>query len=120
MNGKKLYRLYKEERLTVCKRSGRKRALGTRAPMTILQGKNKRWSLDFVFDALVGGRRFRILCVVECSPKIPQDLVKVAMRYNHRILRVQRHQRMGVKLRSNPAPATIAPAMQSLVDCIGL
>ena len=35
VNRKKLYRLYKEERLVVRKRGGRKRALGTRAPMTI-------------------------------------------------------------------------------------
>jgi putative transposase len=33
LNRKKLYRLYKEERLSVRKRGGRKRALGTRAPM---------------------------------------------------------------------------------------
>ncbi len=30
---KKVYRIYREERLTVRKRGGRKRALGTRAPM---------------------------------------------------------------------------------------
>lgn len=65
MNWKKLYRLYKEERLTVRKRGGRKRALGTRRPMTIPQGPNQRWSLDFVSDALVDGRRFRILCVID-------------------------------------------------------
>lgn len=35
INGKRLYRLDKEERLTVRKRGGRKRALGTRAPMAI-------------------------------------------------------------------------------------
>ena len=34
-NRKKLYRLYREERLSVRKRGGRKRALGTRAPMAI-------------------------------------------------------------------------------------
>ena len=33
-NLKKVYRLYREERLTVRKRGCRKRALGTRAPMT--------------------------------------------------------------------------------------
>ena len=32
LNHKKLYRIYREERLTVRKRGGRKRALGTRAP----------------------------------------------------------------------------------------
>ncbi len=65
VNHKKLYRLYKEERLTVRKRGGRKRALGTRAPMTIPQGSNQRWSLDFVSDSLVDGRLFRILCVID-------------------------------------------------------
>ena len=65
LNRKKLYRLYKEERLTVRKRGGRKRALGTRAPMTLPQGRNLRWSLDFVADTLASGRRFRILTLVD-------------------------------------------------------
>jgi putative transposase len=65
MNHKKLFRLYREERLTVKKRGGRKRALGTRAPMTLPQGPNQRWSLDFVSDMLADGRRFRVLVVVD-------------------------------------------------------
>lgn len=65
LNHKKLFRLYREERLTVKKRGGRKRALGTRAPMTLPQGPNQRWSLDFVCDMLADGRRFRILVVVD-------------------------------------------------------
>ena len=65
VNHKKLYRLYREERLTVRKRGGRKRALGTRAPMPVPQGRNLRWSLDFVMDTTVSGRRFRILTVVD-------------------------------------------------------
>ena len=65
LNRKKLYRLYKEERLMVRKRGGRKRALGTRAPMALPQGINQRWSLDFVSDALSDCRRFRILAVID-------------------------------------------------------
>jgi len=65
LNHKKLFRLYREERLTVRRRGGRKRALGTRAPMTLPQGPNQRWSLDFVADQLADGRRFRILVVVD-------------------------------------------------------
>lgn len=42
MNWKKLYRLYKDERLTVRKRGGRKRALGTRRPMATPRGANHR------------------------------------------------------------------------------
>jgi putative transposase len=65
LNHKKLFRLYREERLTVRRRGGRKRALGTRAPMTLPQGPNQRWSLDFVSDMLTDGRRFRVLVVVD-------------------------------------------------------
>lgn len=65
VNHKKLFRLYREEKLVVRKRGGRKRALGTRVPMTIPQGPNQRWSLDFVSDALGDGRRFRVLAIVD-------------------------------------------------------
>jgi len=65
LNHKKLFRLYREERLTVRRRGGRKRALGTRAPMTLPQSPDQRWSLDFVSDVLADGRRFRVLVVVD-------------------------------------------------------
>jgi transposase-like protein len=63
VNHKKLFRLYREEKLTVRKRGGRKRAIGTRAPMLVPIATNDRWSLDFVSDQLTDGRRFRILTV---------------------------------------------------------
>jgi len=65
MNLKKLRRLYREERLQVRKRGGRKRALGTRRPIAVPQAANARWSLDFISDALTDGRRFRVLAVVD-------------------------------------------------------
>jgi putative transposase len=63
MNLKKVYRLYKEERLTVRRRGGRKRAIGTRAPLEKAAGPNAIWVLDFVSDALESGRRFRVFNV---------------------------------------------------------
>ena len=65
MNQKKLRRLYREEKLQVRKRGGRKRALGTRRPMVVPSRANERWSLDFVSDAFTDGRRFRVLAVVD-------------------------------------------------------
>lgn len=55
----------REEKLQVRKRGGRKRALGTRKPMLPPSRPNERWSLDFVSDAFMDGRRFRILAVVD-------------------------------------------------------
>lgn len=74
VNQKRLFRIYREERLMVRKRGGRKRALGTRAPIPIPQIPNDRWSLDFVSDQFICGRRFRILaifddCTRECSAR---------------------------------------------------
>ena len=65
MNLNKLRRLYREEKLTVRKRGGRKRALGTRRPLALPSRPNERWSLDFVSDAFTDGRRFRVLAVVD-------------------------------------------------------
>ena len=68
VNHKRLFRLYREERLIVRRRSGRKRALGTRAPMLIPQAPNERWSLDFAADQFIDGRRLRILIMIDdCS-----------------------------------------------------
>ena len=69
INHKKLYRLNEEERLSVRKRGGRKRALGTRVPMAIPQDQNRRWSLDFMMDTLVSGRRFRGRARVPMRPR---------------------------------------------------
>ncbi len=80
VNHKRLFRLYREERLMVRRRGGRKRALGTRAPMVVPQLPNDRWSLDFVSDQFVDGRRLRILVVVddctrECLALIPDTSI---------------------------------------------
>lgn len=61
----RIYRLYREEGLTVRKRRSRRRAIGTRAPILVEARANARWSLDFVHEQLVGARRFRILNVVD-------------------------------------------------------
>ena len=76
VNHKRLFRLYREERLTVRKRGGRKRASGTRAPMPIPTAPNELWALDFVSDQFVCGRRFRILAVYDVCTR--QCLATVA------------------------------------------
>jgi transposase InsO family protein len=59
MNHKK-FRLYREERLQVRRRGGRKRTLGTRAPLAIPQGPTSAGASDFLSDAFADSRRFRI------------------------------------------------------------
>jgi putative transposase len=80
VNKKRVQRLYREEKLTVRRRGGRKRALGERRPMETPVIANQRWSLDFVSDQMTDGRRFRILAVVddctrECLALVPDTSI---------------------------------------------
>ena len=80
INRKKTQRLYREEGLTVRRRKGRKRAVGARMPPPVVALPNQRWSLDFVHDQLVTGRRFRVLNIVddvtrECLRAVPDTSI---------------------------------------------
>jgi len=76
----RIYRLYREEGLTVRKRKARRKAVGTRAPILVEARANARWSLDFVHDQFANGQRFRVLNVVddvtrECLAAIPDTSI---------------------------------------------
>ena len=76
----RIYRLYREEGLTVRKRKARRKAIGTRAPILVEARPNARWSLDFVHDQFANGQRFRVLNVVddvtrECLAAIPDTSI---------------------------------------------
>jgi putative transposase len=95
-------------------RSGRKRALGTRAPMALPQGPNQRWSLDFPSDAMTDGRRFRILAILddftrECLAMVPDSSLPG--------LRVARELDGVIAIRSGPAMIilTTAPSCMTML-----
>ena len=76
----RIYRLYREEGLTVRKRRARRRAVGTRAPILVEARPNARWSMDFLHDQFACGRRVRILNIVddvtrECLAAIPDTSI---------------------------------------------
>ena len=87
VNHRKVRRIYREEKLQVRRRGGRKRALGTRKTMALPDGPNQRWSLDFVSDALTDGRRFRILAVVDDFSRENLVLVADTSLSGHRVAR---------------------------------
>jgi putative transposase len=58
----RIYRLYREEGLTVRKRKARRKAVGARAPLLVKARPNAHWSLDFVHDRSLMAR------ASECSP----------------------------------------------------
>jgi transposase InsO family protein len=80
MNRKKTQRLYGEEGLAVRRRKSRRRIAVARTPIPAPDGPNSRWSMDFVHDQLAGGRRFRVLNIIddvtkECLAAIPDSSI---------------------------------------------
>jgi putative transposase len=58
VNHKRTERLYREEGLALRKKKKRKGAAGVRVVSPSPQQTNKRWSMDFVTDSIITGRRF--------------------------------------------------------------
>ena len=65
INHKRTERLYREEGLALRKKRRRKGAAGARVTLPPPQRVNERWSMDFVADSIVNGRRFRALTIVD-------------------------------------------------------
>lgn len=72
VNLKRVYRLYREEGLSLRrKRPKRRRAVQPRQERPAGRLSNERWSMDFMSDALADGRKLRVLtaldtCTREC------------------------------------------------------
>ena len=69
VNHKKTYRLYKEERLSLrIPRKKRKYASVVRVPPRKPERPNELWAIDFMSDAQIDGRKFRVFTVIDvCS-----------------------------------------------------
>jgi len=65
VNHKRVYRLYSEANLAVRKRRKAKRPIAERQPLQPPQAINEIWSMDFVADSLVNGRRIKLLTVAD-------------------------------------------------------
>ena len=65
MNRKRMHRIYQEEGLSVRLTRRRKRVSHLRVGPLAPKQVNERWSMDFVADTLLDGRRFRALTVVD-------------------------------------------------------
>jgi putative transposase len=72
VNHKRVARLYGEEGLAVRRRSRKRLAREGRGAAPAPTAPNERWGLDFMSDALAGGRRLRVLCVLDlCTREAP-------------------------------------------------
>lgn len=65
INHKRVYRIYKEEGLQVKTKRRKKTASKKRGVLPRARGLNKIWSMDFVHDKFVDGKKFRMLTIVD-------------------------------------------------------
>jgi putative transposase len=67
VNHKRVYRLYREEKLGLRRKRGRKRApaAATRVPLQLPARPDEVWTMDFTQDSFASGRRFRTLNLMD-------------------------------------------------------
>lgn len=74
-NHKRIHRLYQRAGLAVRRRRKRQGVAVEREPLFLPTGPNQIWSMDFVSDALAGGRRLKCLTIVDDFTKEALDIV---------------------------------------------
>jgi len=65
INHKRVYRLYKQEGLSLRLKTKKKRASELRVPLPQASAPMECWSMDFVADRLADGRQIRLLTLVD-------------------------------------------------------
>ncbi len=65
INHKRVYRIYRQEGLSLRLKCAKKRVSVARVPLPAAEVPNERWSMDFMTDALADGRRFQVLTLVD-------------------------------------------------------
>lgn len=65
INHKRTERLYRLERLSLRLKKRRKFKSTTRIPSVVITKPNQKWSMDFIYDTLWDGRKFKTLSVLD-------------------------------------------------------
>ena len=88
VNHKRVYRLYTLEGLSLRLKLRKKRVSGLRGPKPVATRPNECWSMDFMADRLVDGRRFRVLTFVDNVSRVSPAIVADGRLTGERVVEV--------------------------------
>lgn len=115
-NHKRIYRVYTEMKLNIRRRAKKRLPDRIKQPLTIPEAPNQVWSIDFMSDTLVDGRRFRLFNVLDDfnreSLAIEVDTSMPSLRVIRVLNRVIAQRGKPANLRSDNGPEFISHILQ--------
>ena len=116
-NHKRTERIYREEQLSLRLRKRKKRLSHLRVAQPGPCGPDEQWSMDFMSDALMNGRRIRLLTIVDMwnrvSPAVEVDVSLPGQRVVRVLERLRLQGRLPRLLRTDNGPEFTGKALDA-------
>jgi putative transposase len=115
-NHKKIYRVYTDMKLNIRRRAKKRLPERVKQQLTVPDAPNQVWSIDFMSDTLVDGRRFRLFNVIDDfnreSLAIEIDTSLPSLRITRVLNRIIEQRGKPANLRSDNGPEFISHVLQ--------
>jgi putative transposase len=115
-NHKRVYRVYKELRLNIRRRAKRRLPERIKLELSVPTSVNRMWSIDFMTDSLVDGRKIRLLNVIDDfnreSLAIEVDISLPALRVIRVLERIIAQRGKPANIRSDNGPEFICNKLE--------
>lgn len=123
-NHKRIYRVYLSRRLHIRRRAERRLPARIREALGIPEEPNQVWSIDFLSDTLVDGRKFRVLNVIDDfnreSLAIEVDTSLPARRVIRVLERIMAHRGKPICIRTDNGPEFISRLLKEWCALYGI